>query len=71
MTKFSPQLIERFQKHFKEKHHAEVSPAEAELYLDSLADLYLIVTDYPVDSLSARYPARSAAACGADAQAPH
>ena len=47
-TKFSSQLIERFQKHFKEKHNAEVSPAEAELYLDSFADLYLIVTNQQV-----------------------
>lgn len=43
MTKFSPQLVERLQKHFAEKHNAQVSDDEAQAYLDSLADLYLLV----------------------------
>lgn len=43
MSKFSPQLVERLQKHFAEKHNAQVSNEEAQEYLDSLADLYLLV----------------------------
>lgn len=43
MFKFSSQLIERFQKHFIEKHNAYISNDEAQTYLDSLASLYLLV----------------------------
>ena len=46
-TKFPPQLIERFQKHFAEKHNAEVTAEQAESYLDSLGDLYLIMAGIP------------------------
>jgi hypothetical protein len=42
-VKYSPQLIAKLQQHFAEKHHTQVSEAEAESYLNAFADLYLLV----------------------------
>ncbi len=43
MTKFSPQLVQRMQKHFADKYGALLTDEQAEEYLDSWADLYLLV----------------------------
>ena len=41
MQKFSQILIDRMIRHFREKHGVELTPEEAQQYLDSFADLYL------------------------------
>jgi hypothetical protein len=38
--RFNQELILRVMKYFREKYDLEISPATAEDYLDSLADLY-------------------------------
>ncbi|MDR3643321.1 MAG: hypothetical protein P4L74_06895 [Candidatus Doudnabacteria bacterium] len=43
MTKFSAQLVQRMQKHFADKYGASLTEELAEEYLDSWADLYLLV----------------------------
>lgn len=43
MFKFSPKLIERCQKHYAQKYHVELTSEQAEVFLSSLADLYLLV----------------------------
>lgn len=45
--KFSPQLIERLQRHFRERFDVEVSDEKAEEYLHSLAELFGLFTDLP------------------------
>lgn len=43
MPTYSQELVERLQRHYREKHSYEVSQDEAQAYLESLADLYVSV----------------------------
>ena len=45
-TKFSPQLIERMQKHFATKFHKHLTSEEACEYLDAWGGFYLTVVDW-------------------------
>jgi hypothetical protein len=40
-TKYSKELIERFQKYFKEKYGVDVDEEKANEWLDALADFYI------------------------------
>ena len=40
-TKYSKELIERFQKYFKEKYGVDVGDEKANEWLDALADFYI------------------------------
>ncbi len=42
MKRFSENLIDRTIRYFRDRYELEISPDEAEEYLDSLANLYLI-----------------------------
>ena len=43
MFKFSQKLIERCKLHYAQKYHVEITSEQAEVFLSSLADLYLLV----------------------------
>jgi hypothetical protein len=55
MFNFSPQLITRLQKYFGKRFGVNITPAQAEDYLDSLADLFLLFTCPPDDASIAGY----------------
>ena len=38
---FSPELVKKCQEYFKSRYGLDISDADAQLYLDSLADLFL------------------------------
>jgi hypothetical protein len=43
MFKFSAKLIEQCKLHYAQKYHVELTSDQAEVFLSSLADLYLLV----------------------------
>lgn len=45
MSKFSPQLKERIIQYFHKRNGIDLSDEQAEQYLNSLADLYLVLSD--------------------------
>jgi len=59
-AKFPPQLIERLQRYFKDRLHQDLTTEEADLYLDSLGSLFLVVWN------NRKNPKRPAVLAGAD-----
>jgi len=60
---YSPKLVERIIKYFKEKKHIEISEETANEYLNSLADLFLAfnrrngkATPKPLEGLGGALP---------------
>jgi hypothetical protein len=43
-NKFSKVLVKRITKHFAEQHNTTITEEQAQEYLDSLADFFVIVT---------------------------
>lgn len=47
MPSFNPELITRLQDHFKRRFGLEITPEEANRYLHSLAELFLVFASPP------------------------
>lgn len=52
MTRFSQQLKNRLTDYFKQKYAFDITPEQADEYLDSLADLALTVNPNQNDSVN-------------------